>query len=103
PGVAPGATPQGPAAEVAATAATGDVAPRPALLTRRAAAILQRLEHMMDDATRALASSPGATNPGTTGTGRTTSLPSSDRFGAARATSAERATTERGTNPVRGN
>jgi penicillin-binding protein 1A len=60
PGVAPGPTPAQPAA-VADASASGDVAPRPALLTRRAADILQRVEHLMDDATRALASTPGAT------------------------------------------
>jgi penicillin-binding protein 1A len=61
PGVAPGPTPAAPAAVAEAANASGDVAQRPALLTRRAADILQRVEHMMDDATRALASTPGAT------------------------------------------
>ncbi|MFL4969241.1 MAG: transglycosylase domain-containing protein [Xanthobacteraceae bacterium] len=59
PGVAPGSAPQAAVAEAAT--GTGDAAPRPALLTRRAADILQRVEHLMDDATRALASTPGAT------------------------------------------
>jgi penicillin-binding protein 1A len=61
PGVAPGPTPATPAAVAEAASGSGDVAPRPALLTRRAADILQRVEHLMDDATRALASTPGAT------------------------------------------
>jgi penicillin-binding protein 1A len=61
PGVAPAPTPATPAAAAEAATATGDAAQRPALLTRRAADILQRVEHMMDDATRALASTPGAT------------------------------------------
>ncbi len=60
PGVAPG-SPSQPAPAAEAPAASAEVAPRPALLTRRAADVLQRVEHMMDDATRALASTPGAT------------------------------------------
>jgi penicillin-binding protein 1A len=73
PGVAPGPTPTPPPAAVAAedAAKTGDVAPRPTLLTRRAADVLLRVEHMMDDATRALASTPGTTP----GSGATLSLP----------------------------
>src|SRR5262245_12485842 len=82
PGVAPG--PAAPAAVAEASAGSGDVAPRPALLTRRAADILQRVEHLMDDATRALASTPGAT----TGQGGA-SLTPADTF-AARAASAAR-------------
>ena len=37
---------------------------RPTLLTKRAADVLQRVERLMEDATRALADSPG---PATTG------------------------------------
>jgi penicillin-binding protein 1A len=44
-----------PAATLAAPAKTGEVAQRPALLTRRGADILVRVERLMDDATRALA------------------------------------------------
>jgi penicillin-binding protein 1A len=53
PGVAPNAS----AARVAATTAhgNGEVAQRPALLTRRGAEILVRVERLMDDATRGLA------------------------------------------------
>jgi penicillin-binding protein 1A len=56
----PGLGPQGAAsARVAAAPATGkgDAAQRPALLTRRGADILVRVERLMDDATRALATS----------------------------------------------
>jgi penicillin-binding protein 1A len=60
PGVAPGPPSSPPPAGAEAPAASAEVAPRPALLTRRAADILQRVEHMMDDATRALASTPAA-------------------------------------------
>jgi hypothetical protein len=38
-------------------------------LTRRAADILQRVERLMDDATRALASTPGAATTGQRGAG----------------------------------
>jgi penicillin-binding protein 1A len=38
--------------------------PRPPLLTKRGAEILVRVEHMMDDANRALGGSPAASNPG---------------------------------------
>jgi penicillin-binding protein 1A len=38
--------------------------PRPALLTRRGAEILVRVEHMMDDASRALGPGPAAANDG---------------------------------------
>src|SRR5262249_59302979 len=51
-GVAPTATPAAP--RVAAAKPSGEAAPRPALLTRRGAEILVRLERLMDDATRAL-------------------------------------------------
>jgi penicillin-binding protein 1A len=57
PGVAPGSTPAS-APAVAEAAGGGEVAPRPALLTRRAAAVLTRVERLMEDATRALASTP---------------------------------------------
>ncbi len=60
-GVAPGPTPTAPRNPVAEDAApAADMALRPTLLTRRAAEILQRVERMMDDATRALAATPGA-------------------------------------------
>jgi penicillin-binding protein 1A len=65
PGVAPGPTP--PAVAAAASTATTE-APRPALLTRRAADVLTRVERLFDDATRALADTrPG--EPTTTGQG----------------------------------
>jgi len=53
----PGLGPQGPAQPRVAAAATGkgDTPQRPALLTRRGADILVRVERLMDDATRALA------------------------------------------------
>ena len=56
PGVAP--APASPAAVAETTASTGDAPQRPALLTRRAADILQRVERLMEDATRASASAP---------------------------------------------
>ncbi len=69
PGVAPGPTPQAPAV-VAESAGAGDAGgARPALLTRRAADILQRVERLMEDATRALASTPGAATTGQRGAG----------------------------------
>jgi len=60
PGVAPGPTPAAPAA-VAEAATASDVPARPALLTRRAADILQRVERLMEDATRTSASAPTPT------------------------------------------
>jgi penicillin-binding protein 1A len=63
PGVAPGPTPPAPAV-VADSGSAGDAALRPTLLTKRAADILQRVERLMEDATKALASSP---DPVTTG------------------------------------
>jgi penicillin-binding protein 1A len=63
PGVAPGPTPAAPAA-VADSSNAGEAGLRPTLLTKRAADILQRVERLMEDATRALAESPG---PATTG------------------------------------
>jgi penicillin-binding protein 1A len=65
PGVAPGPTPPPPAA-VAEAAAGADRA-RPTLLTRRAADVLQRVERLMEDATRALASTPGTVSGGGSG------------------------------------
>jgi len=66
PGVAPGPTPQAPA--VMAQASGGEDMPaRPALLTKKAADILQRVEHLMEDATRALASTPAPTTTGERG------------------------------------
>ena len=75
PGVAPGPTPTAPKAPAAEDDAPSADAtpPRPTLLTRRAADVLLRVEHLMDDATRALASSPDAT-PGSGGQ-RGASLP----------------------------
>jgi penicillin-binding protein 1A len=56
PGVAPQAPSAARGAPVAQTrGASGEVAQRPPLLTRRGADILVRLEQIMDDATRALA------------------------------------------------
>jgi penicillin-binding protein 1A len=52
PNPAPGSVPQ---AKVAAVAAAGDAAPRPAVLTRRGSDVLLRVERLMDDATRGLA------------------------------------------------
>jgi penicillin-binding protein 1A len=66
PGVAPGPTPPPPAA-VAEAAAAADAAPRPTLLTRRAADVLQRVERLLEDATRALASTPGTVSGGESG------------------------------------
>jgi penicillin-binding protein 1A len=63
PGVAPGPTPTAPKAPVVAdndSQAADAPPPRPTLLTRRAADVLLRVEHLMDDATRALASTPGS-------------------------------------------
>ena len=62
PGVAPGPTPATTAAVAETTASTGDGPPRPAVLTRRAADVLQRVERLMEDATRTSASTP-ATAP----------------------------------------
>jgi penicillin-binding protein 1A len=53
PGVAPGPTPPAVAA-AASTSADGEPALRPALLTRRAADVLTRVERMLDDAARGL-------------------------------------------------
>jgi len=64
PGVAPGPTPPASAAVAETTATATEVAPRPALLTKRAADILQRVERMMEDATRTLAGTPGASRSG---------------------------------------
>jgi penicillin-binding protein 1A len=56
PGVAPGPTPTPPQVAAAdANRTSGEAPQRPALLTRRAAEILLRVERLMDDATRALA------------------------------------------------
>ena len=63
PGVAPGPTPAAPAS-VADSSNAGEAGLRPTLLTKRAADILQRVERLLEDATRALAESPG---PATTG------------------------------------
>jgi penicillin-binding protein 1A len=38
--------------------------PRPPLLTKRGAEVLVNVERMMDEASRALGSSPAASNPG---------------------------------------
>jgi penicillin-binding protein 1A len=58
PGVEPGPTPPAPRTVVADSAKNETEAKlRPAVLTRRAAEILSRLERLMDDATRALAAS----------------------------------------------
>jgi penicillin-binding protein 1A len=65
PGVAPGPTPPPPAA--VAEAAAGADGARPTLLTRRAADVLQRVERLMEDATRALASTPGTVSGGGSG------------------------------------
>jgi penicillin-binding protein 1A len=61
PGVAPGPTPPVHAAVAASAASAAEAAPRPALLTRRAADVLTRVERLFDDATRALAGTPDAT------------------------------------------
>jgi penicillin-binding protein 1A len=79
PGVPAAPTP-GATAAAAEAAPVADIAPRPALLTRRAADILQRLEHMMEDATRTLA---GTRAPA----GGTTSLASPDTLAASERTS----------------
>jgi penicillin-binding protein 1A len=82
PGVAPGPTPPAPQVPVAENADTSaESAPRPTLLTRRAADVLLRVERMMEDATRAGAGSPPA--PATTGdTRRGASLPRTDTIAA---------------------
>ena len=74
PGVAPGPTPPAVAASASASV-TADAAPRPALLTRRAADVLTRVERLFDDATRALAGTPPA--DATTGQGAALPPPSS--------------------------
>jgi len=56
PGVAPGPTPAPPQAAVAsATPKAADIPPRPAVLTKRGADILVRVERLMEAASRALA------------------------------------------------
>jgi penicillin-binding protein 1A len=61
PGVAPGPTPTPPQALVSDNESpSGNTPPRPTLLTRRAADVLFRVERLMDDATRALAGTPGS-------------------------------------------
>jgi penicillin-binding protein 1A len=83
PGVAPGPTPPPPAAVAEAAASTPDAPPpRPALLTRRAADILQRVERMMEDATRALAETPAAGTKSSDARTGGTLASSSDRPGA---------------------
>ena len=64
-GVAPGPTPPVSASAAASQTSTADAAPRPALLTRRAAEVLTRVERLFDDAARLL---PGA-GDATTGQG----------------------------------
>jgi penicillin-binding protein 1A len=67
PGVAPGPTPTAPKAPVVAdddSPSADATPPRPTLLTRRAADVLLRVEHLMDDATRALASTPDTPGSG---------------------------------------
>jgi penicillin-binding protein 1A len=75
PGVAPGPTPPAPQVPVAENAEpSADNAPRPTLLTRRAADVLLRVERLMEEATRSLAGAPPA--PATTGdTRRGASVP----------------------------
>ncbi len=70
PNPAPGATPQ---AQVAAVAARGD-ARRPTVLTQRGAGVLQRLERLMDDASRALAVADAPSTPA----GQQSALPRPD-------------------------
>jgi penicillin-binding protein 1A len=83
PGVAPGPTPPPPAAVAEATASTPDAPPpRPALLTRRAADVLQRVEHMMEDATRGLAETPPAGTKSSDARTGGTLASSADRSGA---------------------
>ncbi len=53
PGLPPNTAPS-PAAVAEAAASSGEVAPRPATLTRRGADVLQRVERMMENAARAL-------------------------------------------------
>src|SRR5262245_1139968 len=61
PNPAPGSAPQ---ARVAAVETTGNVVPRPAVLTRRGADVLRQVERLMDEATRNLAvAAPIQTTP----------------------------------------
>src|SRR5581483_178034 len=69
-----------PHAQIAAVSARGDIQ-RPAVLTRRGAEILQRLEHHMDEAARALAvaGTPAPLGPA----GRQSALPALGTLAAA--------------------
>jgi penicillin-binding protein 1A len=61
PGAAPGPTPAPPQAAVAtANTKAADTLPRPAVLTKRGADVLTRVERLMDDAARALAPAPAS-------------------------------------------
>jgi penicillin-binding protein 1A len=81
PGVAPGPTP--PAVAASAATSTPETA-RPALLTRRAADVLTRVERLFDDATRALAGTP----PTDATTGQGAALPPPSATAERRASSA---------------
>ncbi len=84
PNPAPGSVPQ---AKVAAVAAAGDSAPRPAVLTRRGSDVLLRVERLMDDASRSLslAGTP-APRPG-----QQSALPRTDAFASASGAAPDRA------------
>ena len=75
PNPAPGSVPQ---AKVAAVAAAGDASLRPAVLTRRGADVLLRVERLMDEATNSLAVA-GTPPPA----GRQSALPRNDAVAAA--------------------
>ncbi|GIL02774.1 MAG: penicillin-binding protein 1A [Alphaproteobacteria bacterium] len=78
PGVAPGPTPPAPQVAQAATNGTPDASQaRPTLLTKRSAEVLVRLERIMENATRALATAgtaPRAEAPDPRAAGRTTGV-----------------------------
>src|SRR5262245_14677335 len=71
PGVAPGPTPV-PATAAASAASTAEAPPRPALLTRRAAEVLTRVERLFDDAARVLPGGEVTTGQGASLTPATT-------------------------------
>ncbi|MBV8835756.1 MAG: penicillin-binding protein, partial [Alphaproteobacteria bacterium] len=53
-----GPTPPAPAVAAAAAGGSGATAPRPTMLTKRSIEVLQRVEHMMESASSALANAP---------------------------------------------
>jgi len=63
PGIAPNPPTPATPRQVAAAPASEAPAPRPTVLTQRGSEVLIRIEHLMDDASRAL-SAPGAAKPG---------------------------------------